>query len=218
VLSLIRSQEPAPIFFTGDMPIRGVRWAPPIEYLKSLQEINQVYLVPGNHDWPRTRRRDIEGTGAIMLLNRSVPLERNGTRIWIAGVDDPDESEPDLNLALTGIGPDESVILLAHSPDIYEEANGRVDLILCGHTHGGQIRLPWIGALITHTHKTPRHLCMGRHRLSERTQLFVSRGVGTSRWMPARFLCPPEISLIALHGALKPGRPQSQSAIAQGRL
>ena len=85
-----------------------------------------------------------------VLRNRSVSLEREGKRLWLSGVDDVLAGKPDLELALTGIPPDEPVVLLAHEPDWADYvAHHPVDLQLSGHSHGGQVRLPLVGASLS---------------------------------------------------------------------
>ncbi|MGQ9667156.1 MAG: metallophosphoesterase, partial [Anaerolineae bacterium] len=87
-------------------------------------------------------------------------------------------------------------LLLAHSPDQVREAEGRgVDLMLAGHTHGGQVRLPLLGAVVTGTRLGPRYAA-GLFRWGD-TWMYVTRGIGT-RGLPIRFLCPPEITLLVL--------------------
>ena len=93
-------------------------------------------------------------------------------------------------------------ILLYHSPELMPEANaGNIDLYLCGHTHGGQIRLPFYGALLTSS-QLGKQYEMG-HYQAGRTHLYVSRGIGLEGLSAprVRFLCPPEITLITLHPA-----------------
>ena len=159
------------------------------------------YAVLGNHDALVSSRAIIDAllTHDIpVLANDFVPLERDGQRIWLAGTEDALMQKPDLASALpSGRNPDlEPLILLSHEPDFADYAVGRhIDLILSGHTHGGQILLPFLPPLllpdmgIKYVH--------GLFRLRDGMQLYVNRGIGAVN-LPFRFRCPPEITLITL--------------------
>ncbi len=130
-----------------------------------------------------------------ILKNRSIALEREGTRLWLSGVDDVLAGKPDLDLALKGIPPAEPVILLAHEPDWADYvARHSVDLQLSGHSHGGQVRLPYIGAPLLP--ELGRKYPWGLRRIGALT-LYTNVGIGTVR-LPVRLGCPPEITLITL--------------------
>jgi predicted MPP superfamily phosphohydrolase len=86
-------------------------------------------------------------------------------------------------------------LAIVHSPDpVPELAALGYDLILCGHTHGGQVRMPFVGAVVTNS-KIPTRLCMGMSRFG-RSYLHVSPGLGTSKYAPFRFLCRPEATVL----------------------
>jgi predicted MPP superfamily phosphohydrolase len=134
--------------------------------------------------------------GIEPLVNRAVCLPVGGEDLWIAGVDDLTEGRPDLPAALADVPPDAALVLLAHNPDIWLEPGvERADLILSGHTHGGQIRLPLLGAIHTQgTHLTRRQAAGWFVRGWSR--MFVSRGLGES--IPLRFRVRPQVALIRL--------------------
>jgi uncharacterized protein len=139
--------------------------------------------------------RTLEAQGIPVLRNRSTALVRGDARLWFAGIDDALEADPDLPLSLQGIPPNECVILLAHEPDFAVEASRfSVDLQLSGHSHGGQVRLPLLGAPVL----PPMGLLYprGLHRLGGLT-LYTNVGIGTVV-LPIRLNCPPEITLITL--------------------
>jgi predicted MPP superfamily phosphohydrolase len=158
-----------------------------------------VYAVLGNHDH-YTRAvpelvRNIEAAGMHLLHNSSVRLERGGSAISLAGLDDLHWGRPDLDAALAGTTP--PVVLLSHNPDIFFEAAVRgVPLVLSGHTHGGQIRIPGLPVLVR----------MSRFHLDEGTYtrngswLVVSRGLGATG-IPLRIACPPEAVFVHLRAA-----------------
>jgi uncharacterized protein len=118
--------------------------------------------------------------------------------IWLAGVDDLVEGEPDLEQALAPVPADATIILLTHNPDLaYDSRARRVALALSGHTHGGQVVLPWLGAVHTQGTMLPRDHPAGYFDdLPGGGQMVVSRGMGEST--PLRFHCLPEIVIIDL--------------------
>ena len=152
-----------------------------------------IFGVLGNHDTARIVP-GLEAIGVRMLLNENEPVERNGSRLWIAGVDDPHHYRTDdLGRALSGIPANEPTVLLAHSTDgCMTAAAAGVDLMLSGHTHGGQICLPHAIPVLTSS-RMPRSLAGGRWRQGV-MHGYTSRGIGTSI-VDARFNCPPEATL-----------------------
>ncbi|WP_158945275.1 metallophosphoesterase [Granulicella sp. S190] len=162
------------------------------------------YGILGNHDVAVSAPMVIQALssrGTPLLVNQHLPIERNGARLWLCGVDDPGTSAPDLNLAIP-TAPDGPVILMAHEPDYADTvvAHPRgplVDLMLSGHSHGGQVRLPFLGPLILPPlgERYPE----GHYRFN-RMQLYVNRGLGTVG-LPFRLNCPPEITVITLGAA-----------------
>jgi hypothetical protein len=162
------------------------------------------YAVLGNHDVTFNAPvviNALNAHGTPVLVNQNVPIERNGARLWLCGVDDPGTSHPNLDLAIPE-KPDGPVLLMAHEPDYADDviAHPRghlVDLMLAGHSHGGQVRLPFVGPLILPPMglKYPE----GHYRFNQ-MQLYVNRGIGTVG-LPFRLNCPPEITLLTLNPA-----------------
>lgn len=158
--------------------------------------------------WRRHRHRDgirgrsealvaqLEADGWIHLKNRKMSFASDGVRLEVVGMDDPHIERHDLRVAPRR-DPDSLGLAIVHSPEPVPELAGLgYDLILTGHTHGGQVRLPFIGALVTNS-TIPTRLCMGLSRLGG-TLLHVSPGLGTSKYAPFRFLCRPEATTIEL--------------------
>jgi predicted MPP superfamily phosphohydrolase len=137
--------------------------------------------------------------GIPTLVDSYLPFERDGSRLWFAGLRSSLEDTPNLGDAVPRrAGPLEPVILMAHEPDYALQVvkYGGVDLMLSGHTHGGQIRLPFIGTPRPMLAKGGRRFVHGHFNVGP-MQLYVNRGIGTVK-VPVRFLCPPELTLITL--------------------
>lgn len=187
---------------TGDFRAKTYGpWEPALEAMERVRAHlgPATYAVLGNHDTIRMVP-GLEGMGIRLLLNETVAIEREGTRIFLAGIDDPHYYRADnLEKALQSIPPDGTAVLLAHSPEIYRHAaHCGFRLMLCGHTHGGQICLPG-GLPLTCNARCPRSLCAGPWRYHT-MQGYTSRGSGVSV-VDVRFNCEPEITLHTLRCA-----------------
>ncbi|NCA87539.1 MAG: metallophosphoesterase [Gammaproteobacteria bacterium] len=169
--------------------------APTLEAMARLRPClaAEVYGVLGNHDFVELVP-GLEDLGIRILLNEALILERDGARLYLAGIDDPHYYRADnLEKAADGIPPGAPAILLSHSPEIYRHAaHAGFRLMLCGHTHGGQICLPG-GIALTYNAACPRRLGLGPWRWGE-LQGYTSAGAG-SCVVPVRFNCPPEITV-----------------------
>ena len=136
-----------------------------------------------------------------VLVDEHVPIERNGSRFWLSGVNDPGTTNPELDLAIPP-RPDGPVILMAHEPDyadtLLQHPRGHlVDVMLSGHTHGGQIRFPFLGPLVLPP--MGKKYAEGFFKLAN-MQLYVNRGIGAVG-IPFRLNCPPEITIFTLQSA-----------------
>ncbi len=178
--------------------------APAIEAMGRLRAVlrGEVVGVLGNHDFIEMVP-GLEALGIRLLLNESLVIERDGACLFLAGVDDPHYYCTDnLEKAAEGIGTGPAV-LLSHSPEIYRHAaHAGFDLMLCGHTHGGQICLPG-GLALTYNARCPRRLGRGPWRHGG-MQGYTSAGAG-SCVVPVRFNCPPEVTLHRLEAASAAG-------------
>lgn len=208
---LAMRERPHLIALTGDFAADDAgTFAPVLDALSCLDAPHGVWAVPGNHDytvgihkWHAELRRF---SHLRDLTNRAVVEKVGGARLCVAGVDDYSKGRPSLE-ALPPPEDRDFTLLLAHDPDQAEKARrgyDAVDLIVSGHTHGGQVRLPLVGAL-----KNPAE----REDLYEEglrrrpwTQVYTSRGVGTVH-LPIRFLCRPEVAVLRLTGAPRPPIP-----------
>ena len=164
--------------------------------LPEIKASDGILGVLGNHDCPDIVE-DLQELGVRFLVNSSTPLERDGERLWIVGADDSHYFKShDLAAAFSGLPPGAFSILVSHSNEVYKEAPKYGPcLFLCGHTHGGQILLPKIGPVFTHS-KAPRAFCQGRWNY-EGMQGYTSAGVGVSG-VPVRFKSTGEVTLVVL--------------------
>lgn len=164
--------------------------------LHAIRSRHGVLGILGNHDCADIAV-ELEKMGVRMLINESVAIGPEESPLWVAGVDDPHYFGcDDLPAALREVPEDAFKLLLAHTPEMFEDAaRAGISLYLTGHTHGGQIRLPGIGALATLA-DCPRAYAYGpwRHR---GVQGYTTSGVGCSL-LPVRFGCPPEVAVIEL--------------------
>ncbi|HOE65064.1 MAG TPA: metallophosphoesterase [Candidatus Hydrogenedentes bacterium] len=152
-----------------------------------------VLAVLGNHDFIEMAPA-LERMGYRFLLNENVPIEREGSTVYVAGVDDPHIYRTDnFEKACDGIPHDGFSLLLSHSPETYKVAAAcGFDMMLCGHTHGGQVCFPG-GVAIIHNSKSPHRMTAGIWSYHDMIG-YTSRGTGACG-IPVRFFCPPEIVL-----------------------
>ena len=206
-VDIARTFQPDLLVLTGDFVshpfgkshgIEGARFAEPCgEALSAFRDVQQIAIL-GNHDhW--NNANIVEGAlkehGIEVLRNRAIPLERYGSRIWISGVDDVLAGAADMAKAIKGVPSYETTIVLVHEPDFADKAaHYPVDLQLSGHSHGGQVRLPLVGAIILPelAHKYPQ----GLNRVGK-LQVYTNKGLGVIN-PPVRFNCPPEITFVTL--------------------
>lgn len=166
----------------------------PLNYLKYFAKHRTPRTTPRGRAQELMRR--LESDGWQHLRNTRRDVELSGEPIELVGLDDPHIGWHDLRVAPRS-SPDRFGLAVVHSPDPAPElAALGYDLILSGHTHGGQVRLPFIGALVTNCALPPR-LASGLIRFGD-TLLHTSQGLGTSKYAPFRFLCPPEATMLEL--------------------
>lgn len=211
LIALIEREAPDMIAITGDLIDSGKTDIETAEKLvQRLVEIAPCYYVTGNHEaWIGERYQELEGklldAGAVILHDRAELLTKNNGTVQIIGLDDPDfpGGEPSIQDSIRnarfGAGDQAAdyCILLAHRPEIFSAyVAGDIDLVLSGHAHGGQFRLPFIGGLIA-----PGQGLFPKYDAGEYTEgnttMIVSRGIGNSV-VPVRFNNRPEIVIVEL--------------------
>lgn len=163
-----------------------------------------VFFVSGNHEWKNGRLYEffngLRKRNVTILDNRNRQITKSGMKFNIVGVDDPSLKHDDLDQAFQHVMEEPYTILLSHSPDITEvDPTIPADLILSGHTHGGQVRFPFIGALTVPGQGVFPKLTKGSYTIGSNRYLYIDSGLGTSR-LPIRFLNPSQLSLITITG------------------
>ena len=199
------AERPDLVCILGDLVIQGViggRFVPPEETAIELARLRApagVVAVLGNHDgWLDHDRvkRAIEHAGIRFVEETAVRLDTPAGALWVAGIGDLWTAPHDLVAALSTVPADGSpVLLLTHNPDVFPDVPKRVTLTLAGHTHGGQVRLPFVGTPIVPSRFGQRYAA--GHVVEGGRHLFVSTGIGTSI-LPVRFRVPPVVTLLTL--------------------
>lgn len=207
VVEKVNEQKPDIILNTGDfvsadykeiaMPIEKIA-----EELSGLKSKYGSYAVLGNHDWwegGEKIERELEKNGTVVLGNENTYIKVNNKKIYIVGVEDMTTRNINLGKALKNVS--SPAILITHSPDLFplitkpsnQRLTGKVNLVLAGHTHGGQVVLPLIGPVIVPSAFDKKYV----YGMIEENgkKMFVTRGIGTSI-LPIRFNCIPQIVVI----------------------
>ena len=175
--------------------VRGGGFVEPAQIAEKLKQLRAplgVFAVLGNHDWwydGEAVGKALTDAGIQVLENRAVHVGH----IWLGGIADFWTREPDVEGTLAQVTSSDPVVLITHNPDIFPQVPSHVSLLLAAHTHGGQVKLPIVGTLITTSklgYNAGEYVDGGRH-------LFVTTGIGTSI-IPVRFGVPPEIVILTL--------------------
>ncbi len=203
-IELVNQQKPDLIALTGDFVSYDARDCAKLlaQALPNLNAPDGVLAVLGNHDYPHRlcRLREVlQNAGVRELRNSAHTLRRATAALHFVGVDTSGCYHDDLPAAMRGLPAEGAAILLAHEPDFadFSSATGRFDLQLSGHSHGGQLRFPAIGAL--YYPRRARKYPLGLYQVNE-MKLYTNRGVGQAH-IPLRLNCRPEVSVFDLQGA-----------------
>lgn len=197
---LANSLQPDLVVLTGDYVLEtadSIFEVAPV--LTGLNGKYGLFATLGNHDWwtdSQVIKQGLQESNISLLDNMGVSLSVGKNQLYLAGIDDCWSGRPDLNAALEGMKGRETAVLLAHEPDFADEfaQNGRIQLQLSGHTHGGQVRIPGIGAPVLPPYG--QKYDMGLNKVQE-MWVYTTRGIGVIG--PAvRFNCSPEITELTL--------------------
>jgi uncharacterized protein len=199
-IEAIQNLKPDVLFVTGDFVDDATAIGATLELLSLASPPLGIWSVPGNWDHTSDAIGGLQsGFGSVkgkFLINDSAELEQG---LWIVGVDDPASGYDNLDGAIAGVPAQGPRILLAHSPDIVPALSGqRFDLVLSGHTHGGQVNLPFINGTWLKD-GPPRQYVRGFYT-AHGSPLYVNRGIGTTH-LPIRIDASPEVTLFTFHGA-----------------
>lgn len=194
--------RPDVVALTGDYVTLSPSYIWPVaRALGKLRARLGVFAVLGNHDFqvdPQQITRALRAQHIRVLRNAHHALRAHSATLWLVGVDDLGWGSDDFSTALRSIPVRDPKILLCHNPlGIRRAAQHGIDLMLSGHTHGGQVRLPVVGSL--YRSKLGERFVEGWNRLAG-TQIYVSRGIGKVL-VPIRVGCPPEIACLRLRRA-----------------
>ncbi|WP_369902118.1 metallophosphoesterase [Bacillus manliponensis] len=197
--------KPDIVVFTGDLIDNFSKYGEnryeSQKILSKIQASLGKYAVFGNHDrgggGGYLYKEYMEGAGFTVLVNETEKITaKNGQSITLAGLDDFLLGKPDLHRTLSSLQGNDFNMLLVHEPDVIEQVDSYpIHFQMSGHSHGGQVQVPFVGPLITAPLATK--YTEGLYEV-EGTQLYVNRGLGTTR-MPVRFFSQPEVSLFTLH-------------------
>lgn len=201
IVRLINAQQPDMVAITGDF-VTGEAEPYEADLVAALSQLTPrdgTVAILGNHDhWtnPDVIRKVIRASGMIDLNNDVHTLTRSKAMLHFCGVDDIIENKQRLDLVLNRLPPDGAAVLLAHEPDFADESSAanRFDLQISGHSHGGQVAIPFMGPLVVPpmSEKYP----VGRYQVGKMIQYTV-RGVGMVQ-PRVRFNCRPEIAIYTL--------------------
>ncbi|MFB6465717.1 metallophosphoesterase [Cytobacillus sp. Hz8] len=202
----INALEPDIILFNGDLMDAPNQFKNPANIIPILQELKAPFgkfAIYGNHDhggYGSNLYKDImTKSGFTLLRNQAKKIELLGnSSIYIVGIDDAMLGKPDLDKAFQNVPKEAYKILLSHAPDLADQSYPfGAELQLSGHSHGGQIKIPFLGALVTSPYG--EKYIEGLFTIGKKNPLtlYVNRGLGTTR-LPFRFLSRPELTVITL--------------------
>lgn len=201
VAAAVNELAPEIIVLTGDYLEEGSQIGNVRRFLKLLKSRQGIFAVQGNWDYSariegENLRRHFAGVGVNLLINERFDVRSGETDLSILGLDYPSAGDV-LRKLQENSDPARVNILLSHVPAFsHQLLDGRIDLILCGHTHGGQVRFPLVPLI--YLPRFSGRFVDGLYQVGTgNTPLYVTRGVGTSV-VPVRFCCPPEITLLRL--------------------
>ena len=209
IVERTNAEEPDLVLVLGDLVIQGViggTFVPPEQIAASLGGLKPAagtFAVNGNHDaWLDARRvtKALMAAGITVLEDRAVKVPTRAGDIWLAGVSDFMTARHDVATALAGVPANAGrpLLVMTHNPDVFPDIPSRVSLTVAGHTHGGQVRLPFLGRPIVPSEYGERYAA--GQVLEGGRRLFVATGTGTSI-LPVRFRVPPTVDILSVRSS-----------------
>ena len=206
VIGKVRELAPDMIVLTGDLVDRKTRnFSAVFSFIDGLAQTDvPLFFVTGNHEWTNPKRAKLltglRKRGVTIFSNESFEIKRNKSVINLVGIEDSATKHEDLYEAFSGLKEEYYTILLSHSPYVIKRYPFLpADLVVSGHTHGGQVRFPFIGAAISPGGGIFPELDKGVFEWGENRQVYIDSGLGTSM-APIRFMNQSQISLIYIKG------------------
>jgi uncharacterized protein len=199
IVGQVNQLKPDLVVLTGDFVTHSAEeFSPNLAALSQLNPVDKTLAVMGNHDaWTNSTivQSALEAAGVQVLNNQVAALQRKSAQLFIAGVNDVWAKRDRLDQVLAALPSEGAAILLAHEPDFAEQsaATGRFDLELSGHSHGGQVKLPFVKRIVP---PLAYNYPIGQYKVGNMIQ-YTNRGVGMSG-LPLRFNCRPEITVFTL--------------------
>lgn len=202
VFRQLKKFTPDIVLITGDLIDRSTKEFSRVKGFIQELTLNcpHVYFVNGNHECEHPREQQLHQilieNGVKILNNENIVCNVEGNSVNIIGINDAATDHDDLQKATDRVDGNYYTILLSHAPNIVwkeEEAISKMNLILSGHTHGGQLRIPFIGALVIPEQKFPATYDQGTYKLDKDCTLYIDHGLGTTR-LPVRLFCRSQIT------------------------
>ncbi|WP_240035402.1 metallophosphoesterase [Neobacillus notoginsengisoli] len=201
----INKLQPDIVIFNGDLMDEPNKYRSIEKIIPILQNIKAPlgkFSVYGNHDHggygTEIYKKVMEDSGFLILLNESAAISIKGQSLFLAGIDDAMLGKPNIERAIGHIPENAYKILLSHAPDLADEASQYgIHLQLSGHSHGGQIKIPFFGALVKPPFAERYHEGFYKVEGNMPLTLYVNRGLGTTR-LPFRFMAKPELTVFTL--------------------
>ena len=204
IVELTNKQKPDLVALLGDYVVMGVlggKFMEPEDVADGLRGLKAplgVYVILGNHDWWYNGVRVAQAfkdVGYTVLQNENAPIVVDGRTLYIVGLEDEWTRRPDVVKVLSRVPAGAPTIVLAHNPDVFARLPSVNGVTFAAHTHGGQVRVPFMGAPVVPSRYRQRYV--SGHVEEGDQHLFVTSGIGTSL-LPVRFRVLPEIAVVTL--------------------
>jgi uncharacterized protein len=194
LLAILEREKPDAILISGDSVDENANYRAVGDFLREMRAPLGIWLVKGNweHWRPNEKEKELYFAAGVRFLDNSA--EKLAEDVWVVGVDDESAGSPDLKKAFKGVPKDALTIGLFHSPAFFDHSSQYFNLALAGHTHGGQVRLPFLPPFWQP--EGSGGYVAGWYKVGD-SKMYVSRGLGTSI-LDIRFFCRPELPIVEI--------------------